>query len=62
MIKEHPDKEQLRRHKDTVVAAKQERNEWLPMWRQLNEAFFPYIYGGLLDGQNARAAASAIRN
>ncbi len=40
--------ESLRRHRDTFAAAKQEKEQWVAMWRQLNEAFYPFLYSSLL--------------
>lgn len=37
-----------RRHRDTLSAAKMEQAQWVPLWRQLNEAFYPFIYSSLL--------------
>lgn len=34
-------------HKLTFAQAKEERDQWLPLWRQLNESFFPYLYKSL---------------
>ncbi len=39
--------ELLKQQKVMVAEAKAEQQKWLPLWRDLNEAFFPFIYSGL---------------
>lgn len=43
----------LRRCKDTLQAAKAEQQKWLPIWRKLNEAFYPFLYAQLLGSTAA---------
>lgn len=38
----------LRKHRDTFASAKMEKEQWVPLWRQLNEAFYPFLYSSLL--------------
>lgn len=39
--------EQLRISRDTLQAAKSEQQKWLPIWRKLNEGFYPFLYAHL---------------
>lgn len=48
--------ELLKRQRDTYASMRTEQQQWVPMWRQLNEAFYPFIYGSLL-GTTAVAGA-----
>jgi hypothetical protein len=36
--------EQLKVSRDTLQAAKNEQQRWLPVWRKLNEGFYPFLY------------------
>ncbi len=50
------DEENIKRSRDTVLAAKAEQQKWLPMWRQLNESFYPFLYANLMGSVSAYAA------
>lgn len=41
------DTEFLKDCRDTYQSMRAEREKWLPMWRQLNEAFSPFLYAQL---------------
>lgn len=41
------EEEFLKRCKDTVQAAKAEQQKWVPIWRKLNESFYPFLYAQL---------------
>lgn len=38
----------VKRSRDTLLAAKMEQQKWLPIWRKLNESFYPFLYANLL--------------
>lgn len=43
-------------HVQIVAEAKQEQQQWLPLWRDLNEAFYPFIYRSLFgDKTNSKS-------
>lgn len=42
------DFETVKRCRDTVNAAKMEQQKWVPIWRKLNESFYPFLYANLL--------------
>lgn len=42
------DSEMIKVHRDTLSAGKAEMNQWLDLWRDLNSAFYPFIYSSLL--------------
>lgn len=37
----------LKKCKDKLGAAKQEQSKWVPLWRKLNESFYPFLYAHL---------------
>ena len=39
--------EQLKISRDTLQTAKAEQQKWLPMWRKLNDSFYPFLYAHL---------------
>lgn len=39
--------EQLKVSRDTLQTAKAEQQKWLPIWRKLNEGFYPFLYANL---------------
>lgn len=49
--------ELLKRQRDTYASMRMEQQQWMPMWRQLNEAFYPFLYGSLMGSTSALAGA-----
>lgn len=43
------DIEALKLSRDTLQAAKTEQQKWLPVWRKLNEGFYPFLYNSLMS-------------
>jgi hypothetical protein len=43
------DFELVKRSRDTLLAAKMEQQKWVPIWRKLNESFYPFIYANLMS-------------
>lgn len=41
------DTDYIKRSRDTLVTAKAEQAKWLPLWRKLNESFYPFLYTNL---------------
>jgi hypothetical protein len=39
--------ELLKRSRDTLQVAKMEQQKWLPIWRKINESFYPFLYNQL---------------
>lgn len=54
--------ERLRRVRDTYASMRQVQQQWLPMWAQLNEAFYPFLYGGLHGGVANSLSGGQFRN
>ena len=52
--------DEVKLHRETMAAAKTELSEWLPLWRQLNEAFYPFLYSSLLG--NTALTGGRLRN
>ena len=50
----------IQRHRDKAAAAKAEKEKWLPMWRELNEAFYPFLYSSLYG--TTALEGMAVRN
>ena len=44
----YQDTDSLKRCRDTLLAAKAEQQKWVPVWRKLYEAFYPFIYANLM--------------
>lgn len=40
--------EKVKKSRDAVLAAKAEQQKWVPIWRKLNEGFYPFIYANLM--------------
>lgn len=38
----------LKSSRDTFQAAKMEQQKWVPIWRKLNESFYPFLYNHLM--------------
>ena len=43
------DEKLLKTSRETLQAAKAEQNQWLAVWRKLNEAFYPFLYNNLFN-------------
>lgn len=43
------DEKLLKACRETLQAAKAEQNQWLTVWRKLNEAFYPFLYNNLFN-------------
>lgn len=41
------DIELIKRSRDTLQVAKMEQQKWLPIWRKINESFYPFLYNQL---------------
>jgi len=41
--------ELCKKSRDTLQVAKMEQQKWLPMWRKLNQSFYPFLYNQLLS-------------
>lgn len=52
----------VKRHREDLAAAKMEQQQWVPMWRQLNEAFYPFLYSNLMSTSAIALQGGRIRN
>lgn len=46
-MKNDPDAQILKQVKGAADRAWQDQRQWLPLWRELNEGFYPFLYKGL---------------
>lgn len=46
----------------TFSEAWKHREQWLPLWRDLNDAFYPYLYQSLLRSNGATVQDPVLRN